>query len=169
MKIVLIAIASLTLASAAVAAQDRYRCENVHTFDFWAGDFDATPWNQPQAQPGGQLHNTREYHGCVIVERWTGKNSTGMSMAFYDVSRHVWRMVWMGDDGISNDLQGSFHDGAMRMTGWMVDQASGKRLRISNVLRPVSHDTIRHTFSVSTDGGKTWTVKSDGRFVRRKP
>ena len=77
-------------------------------------------------------------------------------------------MMWMGDDGVSNDLEGDYRDGAMRLTGTMLD-ASGKRLRLSNVLQPVSKDVIRHTFSVSADDGKTWTVKSDGRFVRRKP
>ena len=150
-----------------VAEETRYPCRAVHTFDFWVGDFDATPWNDPMAQVRGHLHNTREYEGCVIVERWEGTNSRGMSMSFYDVNRHVWRMVWNGDDNRSNDLEGSFRDGAMRFEGWVLD-ADGKRLLATNVLENVSPDTIRHTYSTSSDGGKTWVVKSDGRFVRRK-
>lgn len=65
----------LTVFSLSVARADtanRYPCENVHTFDFWVGDFDATPWNEPGTPSRGQLHNTREYDGCVILERWTG-------------------------------------------------------------------------------------------------
>ncbi|HEY2906947.1 MAG TPA: hypothetical protein VGJ29_13685, partial [Vicinamibacterales bacterium] len=66
----------------------RYPCRAIHTFDFWVGTFDATPWDQPTAKPTGQLHNTREYEGCVIVERWTGTSgSAGMSMSFYDANR----------------------------------------------------------------------------------
>ena len=144
----------------------RYPCRDVHTFDFWVGDFDATPWNEPKAPVGGRLHNTREYEGCVIVERWEGAKSRGMSMSFYDVSRRVWRMVWNGDDNRSNDFEGSYRDGAMRFEGWVLD-ADGKRVLASNVLQNVSSDTIRHVYSTSPVGGKTWVVKSDGRFVRR--
>ncbi len=145
----------------------RYPCRAVHTFDFWVGDFDATPWNEPAAPVRGQLHNTREYEGCVIVERWKGTKGRGMSMAFYDVNRHAWRMVWNGDDNSSNDFEGEYRDGAMRFEGWVLD-ASGKRQLARNVLENVSPDTIRHIYSTSDDDGKTWVVKSDGRFARRK-
>ena len=149
--------------------ETRYPCRSVHTFDFWIGDFDATPWNEPNGPVRGHLHNTREYDGCVIVERWEGAaGSRGMSMSFYDVNRCVWRMVWNGDDNQSNDFEGSYRDGAMRFEGWILD-AAGKRVLASNVLQDVSPDTIRHIYSVSADGGKTWVVKSDGRFVRRGP
>jgi hypothetical protein len=145
----------------------RYPCRAVHTFDFWVGTFDATPWNQPDAQPVGQLHNTREYDGCVIVERWTGKSGSGMSMSFYDVNRGVWRMIWNDDSNQSNDFEGTYTDGAMRFTGWVLGPG-GKRWLASNVLLNVSPDAIRHVYSISEDNGKTWVVKSDGRFVRRK-
>jgi hypothetical protein len=55
----------------------------------------------------------------------------------------------------------------MRFEGWIVD-ASGKRVLARNVLENVSPETIRHIYSTSSDGGKTWEVKSDGRFERRK-
>jgi hypothetical protein len=51
-----------------------------------------------------------EYEGCVIVERWMGKKSTGMSTSFYDINRHAWRMVWVSDDGTSNDFEGTYRD-----------------------------------------------------------
>jgi hypothetical protein len=146
----------------------RYPCRTDHTFDFWVGAFDATPWNQPTAAPTGQLHNTREYEGCVIVERWTSVNgSAGMSMSFYDNNRHLWRMIWNSDSNQSNDLEGSYLDGAMRFTGWVLD-STGKRLLVTNVLQNVSPDVIRHIYSTSSDDGKTWNVRSDGRFVRRQ-
>jgi hypothetical protein len=145
----------------------RYPCRDVHTFDFWVGDFDASPWNGPATPARGRLHNTREYEGCVIVERWDGANgSAGMSVSFYDVNRRAWRMVWNGDDNQSNDFEGTYRDGAMRFEGWVLDGA-GKRVLARNVLEDVSPETIRHVYSISADGGKTWEVKSDGRFVRR--
>ena len=148
------------------AEATRYPCRDVHTFDFWVGTFDATPWNQPTATPRGELHNTLEYEGCVIVERWTSPKSAGMSMSFYDANRRRWRMIWNDDANSSNDLEGSYREGAMRFKGWVVDSA-GKRLLVTNVLQNVSPDVIRHIYSVSEDNGRTWAVKSDGRFVRR--
>jgi hypothetical protein len=145
----------------------RFPCRSDHTFDFWIGDFDATPWDQPGASPGGQLHNSREYEGCVIVERWTSPTGSGMSMSFFDVNRHVWRMVWDDDGNRSNDFEGSYRDGAMRFVGWVLDQ-SGRKILASNVLQDVSPDVVRHIYSTSSDDGKTWVVKSDGRFTRRK-
>jgi hypothetical protein len=149
------------------AGPPRYPCRDEHAFDFWVGDFDASPWNGPPTPVRGRLHNTREYEGCVIVERWEGTNTKGMSMSFYDVHRRVWRMVWNGDDNQSNDFEGTYRDGAMRFEGWILD-ADGKKVLARNVLENVSADTIRHVYSTSTDGGKTWTIKSDGRFSRRK-
>jgi hypothetical protein len=166
---------SCSLASALRAAEqparsadaERYPCRDVHTFDFWVGDFDARSWKDPSSPVRGRLHNTREYEGCVIVERWDGTSgSHGMSMAFYDVNRKAWRMVWNGDDNQSNDFEGRYQDGAMRFEGWVVD-ASGNRILARNVLENVSPETIRHVYSTSSDGGKTWEVKSDGRFERR--
>ncbi len=154
--------------SRSMADDARFPCRAVHTFDFWVGTFDATPWDQPAAPLRGQLHNTREYDGCVIVERWAGANgSAGMSMSFYDLNRQVWRMVWNDDSNHSNDFEGSYSDGAMRFKGWVLD-STGKRLLASNVLENVSPGVIRHIYSTSADNGKTWLVKSDGRFVLRK-
>jgi hypothetical protein len=157
----------LARAQSAVPDSIRYPCRAVHTFDYWVGTFDATPWNKPDTPSRGQLHNTREYEGCVFIERWVGRSGSGMSMVFYDVIRKVWRMVWNDDSNGSNDLEGSYHDGAMRFLGWQLD-SSGNKEMTSNVLQDVSPGVIRHLFSTSPDSGKTWIVRSDGRFVRRK-
>ncbi len=149
------------------AEEVRYPCRAVHTFDFWVGTFDAAPWNTPDAPPSGELDNTREYDGCVIVERWVSKlGQKGMSMSFYDANRHVWRMIWNDDANASNDFEGEYKDGAMRFQGWVLD-AKGNRVLALNVLQNVSPGVIRHIYSTSSDGGKTWVVLSDGRFTRR--
>jgi hypothetical protein len=145
----------------------RFPCRAEHTFDFWIGDFTTGPWDLPSVPPSGQLHNTREYEGCVIVERFTANaGGAGMSMVFYDVNRKVWRMIWNDDSNQSNDFEGSYSDGAMRFAGWVID-ASGKKILASNVLQDVSPGLIRHIYSTSADGGKTWIVRSDGRFTRK--
>lgn len=168
--IVLLALWS-NVGRAQTADDARYPCRSVHTFDFWVGTFDAMPWDKPDAPSGGQLRNTREYDGCVFVERWTSadpKGNMGMSIVFYDTTRKTWRMIWNDDTNRSTDFdEGSYSNGAMRFIGWKVDP-TGNRAMVSNVLENVSSGLIRHTFSISPDSGKTWKVLSDGRFVKRK-
>lgn len=168
---VLLALLAATAANAPITrisgqGDNRYPCRDVHTFDFWVGTFDTRPWNEPDAPPAGTLHNTREYEGCVIVERWNGAKGSGMSMSFYDVNRHVWRMIWNDDANQSNDFEGQYQDGAMRFEGWVLG-ASGEKILARNVLENVSPTVIRHIYSTSRDGGHTWVVRSDGRFTRR--
>lgn len=165
-----VAVALVPHMAAGQAAADsaRYPCRAIHSFDYWVGTFDAKPWDNPDAPSSGTLRNTREYDGCVFVERWTGKNSSGMSMVFFDVTQKTWRMFWNDDSNGSNVFdEGTYRDGSMRFVGWQLDPA-GNRIMVSNVLQNVSPDVIRHVFSSSADSGKTWIVRSDGRFVRRK-
>lgn len=155
-------------AQAAVPDSVRYPCRAVHTFDFWVGTWESTPWDSPNAPPRGTLQNTREYDGCVFVERWEGKGNRGMSMVIYDETRKTWRMFWNDDANGSNVFdEGVYRDGAMRFTGW-ARGPKGTVIMASNVLQNVSPDVIRHIFSTSDDSGKTWTVRSDGRFARRR-
>jgi hypothetical protein len=104
----------------------------------------------------------------VFIERWTSPSQNGMSIVFYDVNLKTWRMIWNDDSNSSTVFtEGSYHDGAMRFFGWKLDP-NGNPVYASNVLENVSPGLIRHIFSTSADSGKTWTVRSDGRFVRRK-
>lgn len=151
------------------AEAKRYPCRGEHTFDFWAGTWDASPWDQPQAKPGGVLKNTRAYEGCVFIEEFasSGGEPIGMSMSFYDINRKAWRMIWNDSRNTSNDFEGSYHDGAMRFLGWILDE-KGRRILASNVLENISPDTIKHTYALSPDSGKTWNAQGVGRFVRRR-
>src|SRR6476661_8293473 len=96
-----VALALAPVVSRAQSADDaRYPCRSVHTVDYWVGTYDAMPWDKPDTPSGGQLHNTRDYDGCVFVERWTSANpkgNMGMSMLFFDTTRKTWRMIWNDD------------------------------------------------------------------------
>jgi hypothetical protein len=154
-----------------LAGDRRFPCRSVHTFDFWAGDFDAAQWNAPPGSSGGLLHNTREYDGCAFVEHWMPKSAAspaGMSVVYYDAGRDAWRMIWVDDGNGSVEFDGHYRDGAMRFEATTV-APDGSTTISRNVLQDVSPDLIRHTFSSSTDGGKTWVVQADERFVRRTP
>lgn len=150
------------------AERVRYPCRDVHTFDYWVGTFDVGAWGLPNVPPTGTTTNTREYDGCVIIEHFNGGpgGTHGTSMSFYDVNRKVWRMVWNDDANSSNDFEGTYSDGAMHFTGWVLD-ANGKRILARNTLVNVSPDTVHQFYQTSPDSGKTWVTLGDGRYVRR--
>jgi hypothetical protein len=147
----------------------RFPCRKVHDFDFWAGTFDVGPWDQPQIPASGVAVNTRSFEGCVFVEQFSSSRpggGHGMSMTFYDVNRHTWRMVWNDDSNGSNDFEGSVKDGVMHFLGWVLDP-SGRKVMASNTIERISADTVRQTYALSADTGKTWQTQQSGRWVRR--
>jgi hypothetical protein len=147
----------------------RHPCRDVHTFDFFAGDFDAYAWSDTTRTLRGSMHNTRTLDGCVIVEEWHGATgSNGMSMSFYEHDRRTWRQVWSDDGNGENDFEGAFVDGAMRFHGWVLGP-DGRHVLTRNTLMEASPGVIHHLYEVSYDNGKSWVIASDGRFVRRSP
>ncbi|MEO8029516.1 MAG: hypothetical protein ABJC74_13775 [Gemmatimonadota bacterium] len=153
----------------ASAEGNRFPCRAVHDFDFWAGTFDVGAWSQPTVPPSGVAVNTRSYEGCVFVEQFSSKRpggGGGMSMSFYDVNRRTWRMVWNDDNNSSNDFEGTVQAGVMHFLGWVLDPA-GKRVLASNTIERMAADTMRQTYAISPDSGKSWVTQQSGRWVRR--
>ena len=141
-------------------------------FDFWIGDWEVTPWQQP---PGANMRvlgtNRVEplLEQCLLMENWTDAGGRGgKSMNFWDVNRRKWRQVWVADVGGSLDYEGEFRDGAMRFEGWTL-APNGARVLQKLTFFPIARDTVRQLFETSTDSGRTWTPGFDGRYVRRKP
>ena len=65
-------------------------------------------------------------------------------------------------------LEGAFRDGKMVLIG---DRASRRdpKVTVRNRITwtPLARDTVRQLWDASTDGGRTWAVQFDGRYVRR--
>jgi hypothetical protein len=151
----------------------RYPCrtsKQALQFDFWIGQWDVTPWSgvlNPGAPPGfNDVHAILEH--CIVFENWKGSGGgEGKSFNYFDTNLNKWRQIWMDDSGSALDYTGEFRDGAMRFTGWTLD-AQGHRVEQKLTFTPIDSNTVRQTFEASSDGGKTWAVTFDGRYVRRK-
>lgn len=138
--------------------------------DFWIGHWDVAPWNAPSGTPAAAAGTSiiePDVAQCVINESWRGAaGGTGKSINFYDVNRKTWRQVWVASGGSSLDYSGEFRDGAMRFEGWTLG-ANGKKVLQRLTFTPVGKDTVRQTFSTSTDDGKNWVTGFDARYVRQ--
>ena len=133
-------------------------------FDFWVGEWDVTT---PDGKPAGRNSITLEMNGCVVHEHWSGAGGmTGESFNIWDRSSKRWHQTWVTDRGELLQLDGSFQNGSMQMSG-----TSGPlERRVTNRLTwsPAADGTVRQLWEVSNDAGKSWKTAFDGRYRRVK-
>lgn len=132
-------------------------------FDFWLGEWDV---RVPNGSVAGTNRITRMLEGCALLEEWTGRNSRGMSINFYDAGNRRWHQTWIDDRGQPLYLAGSFRDGAMVLEG-VAPGNDGKPARQRITWTTVAPNVVRQHWEVSTDDGATWTTAFDGRYTRR--
>ncbi|UCD24243.1 MAG: hypothetical protein JSW51_14670 [Gemmatimonadota bacterium] len=135
-------------------------------FDFWIGEWDVT---NPQGQPAGNSVITKTLDGCVIHEAWQSASSpfAGYSHNIYDAGRKVWHQSWVDNTGLLLQLDGEYEGGKMILVGERPAAEGGSVLnRIS--WEKISDDEVRQLWESSSDGGKTWQVLFDGKYVRKE-
>jgi tetratricopeptide (TPR) repeat protein len=133
-------------------------------FDFWIGDWDVY---NPQGRKDGTNLVQRFANGCALLENWQAAlDSDGKSINFYDPETRKWYQYWMGGDGHPHRYEGEFKDGAMRFEGELV-QPNGVKVRRRLTFFNLDPNTVRQFSERSTDGGKTWQVNFDYKYVRK--
>lgn len=131
-------------------------------FDFWIGDWDVL-------RPDGKLAGTNRIaplYGCVLHESWKSGKFEGQSLNRFDAARGVWHQTWVDSGGTLLLLEGGLRDGAMTMSDAHVPGRRDAAPVNEITWTPHADGTVRQLWRVSRDGGKTWTVAFDGRYVR---
>ena len=125
-----------------------------HQFDFWIGDWEVVA---PNGNVLGHSRITSTSKGCAIDENWSGAGGgNGRSLNTYDGRDKRWHQFWVGGDGTILRLAGTFADDVMTLA----DEAN--RIRFAKN----ADGTVRQTWEVSKDDGKTWQMTFDGKYVR---
>lgn len=164
---VVIAVA-LLMSAGALAAQSPPACTRAEhrQFDFWLGEWDVT-------LPNGRAAGTNRIQsidaGCGLREEWKGAGgSTGTSLNAFDPTSGRWHQTWIGSDGTLLLLDGALRDGAMELSGTTTGSDGAKTLhRIRWTPLGGAPASVRQLWESSTDGGKTWVVAFDGKYVKR--
>ncbi len=158
------------LASQAAAAQGSPSREAAclapehRQFDFWIGEWDV---QLPNGKPAGINRIEPILGGCALQESWTGVGGlAGHSYNVYDRSRKLWHQTWVDAQGSLLQLEGGFAENRMTLQGETRDSA-GAPVKNRITWTPGGPDRLRQLWEVSTDGGKTWSVAFDGRYVKR--
>ena len=133
-----------------------------HRFDFWIGDWEV---HAPDGRVVGMNRITSALGGCALQEQWRGKSGmSGTSLNAWDAARGVWHQTWMDSSGSVLMLDGDFHDGKMVLAG-RTPLAGGKTREERITWTPVSVTEVRQLWEQSVDGGRTWTIAFDGRYL----
>ena len=129
-------------------------------FDFWLGEWEVF---LPTGKKAGESRIESISAGCALLENWSGNGGfTGKSLNSYDSSDKQWHQSWVDSSGSRLELAGSHADKRMVL-------ASGSGAAMQRIAWSVNDDgSVRQLWESTTDGGKTWTVQFDGKYVRRK-
>ena len=133
-------------------------------FDFWIGDWDVTVLNGKAA--GTNLIKPI-LGGCVLHENWNGNGGfVGQSFNGYDATRKIWRQTWVDGQGGSLILEGNFENGRMTLSDKDTSVKSGASVVNEIAWTMLADGAVRQLWRTSADGGKTWVVAFDGKYVR---
>ena len=140
--------------------------EEHRQFDFWIGTWDVF---DPDGRQVGMNVIRMDLNGCVLHESWQSLSSPhrGHSYNIYDRSTGRWHQTWVDNAGLLLQLDGGVVDGNMVMEGATRDPDGQETLnRIT--WSPEDDGTVRQLWEMSDDGGETWDVAFDGRYVKRE-
>lgn len=130
-------------------------------FDFWLGSWEVTT---PDGEVAGTNVIDSILKGCALSESWRGVSGmTGTSTNAYDPHAGVWHQTWVDDRGGFLLLSGGIEEGSMVLQGEMTDEEGPIAHRIT--WTPVAEDEVRQLWESTRDGGKTWSVVFDGRYL----
>ena len=128
-------------------------------FDFWVGDWEC---HTLTGQLAGTNTITSEVGGKALQEHWIGAGGgTGTSLNAYDAARHVWHQTWIDTSGTVLLIEGGLQtDGSMLMEGKKPGPGGAEALHRIR-WTPRDDGTVRQTWDMSTDSGKTRRVLAD--------
>lgn len=151
------------LVLAALSAVSTPPCdEQLHRqFDFWLGSWEVYDGERRLV---GTNTITAEEAGCVLIERWHGERSSGMSVNYVDPATAQWRQNWVASSGYIVELAGGLVDGAMVMQGSLTSK-DGTTRPMRGKWTPLDSSLVRQQFWLA-DSTKAWEPWFDGYYER---
>ena len=136
-------------------------------FDFWIGRWDVF---LPDGSKAGENVVESIAGGCALQESWTGRGGvTGRSLNIHDVRDGRWHQTWVDSSGERLDLSGTYRDGRMVLASAVGEVGKPGDRSVQRITWSTNPDgSVRQLWESSDDGGATYRVAFDGKYVRRK-
>ena len=135
-------------------------------FDFWLGNWDVFKFGTETLAGKSQIQSIIDGYG--ILENYSvgeGKYQ-GKSLNKYNPAKQRWEQYWIDNSGLTLFLVGGIKDGKMVLC----DEFTGDPKQGINqiIWEPMKNGSVRQTWNLSKDGGKTWTTLFDGEYKKVK-
>lgn len=128
--------------------------------DFWVGEWEVFAPNDVRV---GESTIQLSLDHCLILEHWRASGGAeGRSFNGYDPTSKKWRQFWMSSRGGFTAYEGEQVGAGIRL----IAQQTSPLIRMT--LSPNPDGSVRQLAESSADGGKTWTVQYDFRYVKRR-
>lgn len=134
-------------------------------FDFWLGEWDVF---NPTGVKVGDSRIDLIIGTCVLLENYSGrKGYEGKSFNVYDAPAKRWKQFWVDNAGAVLEFSGTFRGDTLEYRAATTDSSGTTTVhRLS--FYPLARDSVRQLWEQSTNGGATWSVAFDGRYVRKR-
>jgi len=165
----LISILLFLFATQQIFAQQNQQelSRNYHQFDFWLGTWEVYKYGTDTLVGHSRIESVID--SVAILENYSvakGKYQ-GKSLNKYNPATQRWEQYWVDNSGLTLFLSGGLTDGKMVLD----DVAHGNTEKGLNKIawEKLSINSVRQTWSVSQDGGQSWSVVFDGEYRMKKP
>jgi len=155
------------LAQQIVAQQQNKNLEKYHQFDFWLGEWDVYKYGTETL--AGKSHIESIIDSVGLLENYTvvkGKY-VGKSLNKYNPAKDRWEQYWIDNTGLTLFLCGKIVNDKMVLDD--VEYGDAKNGLNQIVWEKMKNGSVRQTWNISKDVGKTWAMLFDGEYKRRKP
>lgn len=152
--------------TAALAGEPTCEAAPHRAFDFWIGTWEVF---LPDGKKAGDNVIEAFAGRCGLLESWTGRGGvTGKSINAYDAADGRWHQTWVDSTGGRLELAGGPRGDAMILASAPAAAKPGESPRLERITwSPGPEGSVRQLWEYSEDGGKSWKIAFDGRYVRR--
>lgn len=109
---------------------------------------------------------SKEYGGCVLIERWRGVSPAGEGQGVigYQQATRTWHRDFIEHGGVVLSFDGQRDGAAMVMTGKEYQPDVVRMHRVT--WTPKSNGSVEERWQTSTDAGRSWSVHFYGVLER---
>jgi len=138
-----------------------------HQFDFWLGKWDVYKYGTDTLVGSSRIESIIDSVG--LLENFSVPKGTyvGKSLNKYNPAKGRWEQYWIDNSGLTLFSCGGLKDEKMVLDDTEYGDAKNGLNKI--VWARMNNGSVRQTWSVSKDNGRTWSVVFDGEYKRVTP